>query len=172
MGRITAYSDVILTGSHNGRSNGGGLGLHTGACWSRCTIKCVTYASMKNSEDATRNGAGFDPNHLTARDVLFIVPLFFVIFIGLIFARGMFGQQGYVRWVGLAVNTAVLFGLFIWQSRTEGLRRSFWVLCATCMMIHLAVFIALTHFIEWRIGWYLLMYLEIPILNSLRRRFV
>lgn len=68
----------------------------------------------------------FDPNHLTARDVLIIVPLVLGISaVGIAFAF-LVSHEAYIKWGGLAVDTAVLFTFFVNESRQFLKNRRFW----------------------------------------------
>jgi len=59
----------------------------------------------------------FDANHLTVRDVLIIVPLVLGLSVfGIVFAF-VVSDDTYIRWGGLAVDTAVLFAYFVNVSR-------------------------------------------------------
>jgi hypothetical protein len=111
----------------------------------------------------------FDPNHLTARDVLIIVPLVLGLSVlGIVFAF-LVSDDTYIRWGGLAVDTAVLFAYFISISRQFLRSRRFWILAACLMFVHLAGWIViLMHVGEWRLAWFIAMTLELPVFLHLR----
>lgn len=114
----------------------------------------------------------FDPNHLTARDVLVLVPVivgFFALQVGLAIA---FGEQ-VLRWGGLLVNTAVIFGYFIHGSREQYRDRAFWILFLSLLIIHLTAFgIVITNAHEWKPVWFMVMIPELALFLALRDRFV
>ncbi|MDR3725561.1 MAG: hypothetical protein P4K86_00825 [Terracidiphilus sp.] len=111
----------------------------------------------------------FDPNHLTARNVLVIVPLILGISVlGVVFAF-LVSDDAYIRWGGLAVDTAVLFACFINMSRHFLRSQRFWILTVCLMSLHLAGWIVfLMHVGEWKLAWFTAMALELPILLYLR----
>ena len=113
----------------------------------------------------------FDPNHLTARDVLMIVPLVLGLLISSIVFAFLVCDDTYIRWGGLAVDTGVLFAFFISRSRRFFRRRGFWILTTGLMILHLAGWIVfLTHVEEWRLAWFTVMILELPVFLYLRDR--
>jgi hypothetical protein len=113
----------------------------------------------------------FDPSHLTARDVLIIVPLVLAVSVlGIAFAFFV-SDDAYIRWGGLALDTAVLFAYFINISRQFLRSRRFWILTACLMFVHLAGWIVfLMHVGEWRLAWFTAMVLELPIFLYVRNR--
>ncbi len=113
----------------------------------------------------------FDPNDLTTRDILIIVP----VVIGLLILCASFASsvshEVYIRWGGLALDTAILYGLFINYSRQFFRRWQFWELTALLLSVHLAGFaIVLTHVDEWKLTWFTVMALEYPVLIFFRNR--
>lgn len=113
----------------------------------------------------------FDLDNLTARDILIIVP----VVVGLLILCAVFASsvshRVYIRWGGLALDTAVLFGLFINYSRQFFRQRQFWILTAVLLAVHLTAFtIVLTHVEEWQLMWFLVMVLEYPVLVFFRNR--
>ncbi|MGA2809378.1 MAG: hypothetical protein ABSE87_14715 [Terracidiphilus sp.] len=113
----------------------------------------------------------FDPNHLTACDVLIIVPLVLgMSVLGIAFAFSV-GHDTYIRWGGLALDTAVLFAFFLNTSRQFLRRQRFWMLTVCLLPVHLAVGIVfLMHVGDWRLAWFTAMVLELPIFLHLRNR--
>jgi hypothetical protein len=113
----------------------------------------------------------FDANHLTARDVLIIVPLVLGLSVlGIVFAF-LVSDDMYIRWGGLAVDTAVLFAYFVNVSCQFIRSRRFWILTACLMLLHLAGWIVfLVHVGEWRLAWFTAMILELPVFLHLRNR--
>ena len=113
----------------------------------------------------------FDPNHLTARDVLIIVPLVLGISaVGIAFAF-LVSHEAYIKWGGLAVDTAVLFTFFVNESRQFLKNRRFWLLTACLLIAHLAGWIVfLMHVGEWKLAWFTAMILELPVFLHWRRR--
>ena len=58
-------------------------------------------------------------------------------------------------WIALAVYTAGLFWVTIWQSRTYWRRRGFWVAVAGLLVVHLLAFVAvLRDYPQWRGIWF------------------
>jgi hypothetical protein len=113
----------------------------------------------------------FDPNHLTARDVLMIVPMVLGFLILSIFLAFLVSDDAYIRWGGLAVDTGVLFAFFINESRQFLRKRRFWILTACLLSLHLAGWIFfLMHVGEWRLAWFTAMILEFPMFLYLRNR--
>jgi hypothetical protein len=113
----------------------------------------------------------FDPNALTVRDMLVIAPLV-VVFVALsIFFAFSVSDESYIKWGGLAVDTAVVFGLFLKYSQRLLRKRKFWVLTLILLTVHLAVFVLiLTHVDEWKLVWFTPMAAELPLFLLLRNR--
>lgn len=113
----------------------------------------------------------FDPNALTARDVLVIVPVVIgIAALGILFAFSV-SHEVYIRWGGLAFVTVVVFGLFINDSREFFRKSQFWVLTVLLLAVHLTAFgIVLTHIREWKLMWFMVMILEVPVLVFFRNR--
>jgi uncharacterized membrane protein YqhA len=121
----------------------------------------------------TENRKRFDLDNLRARDVLIIVPVVIGLLISCAFFASSVSHEAYIRWGGLALDTAVLFGLFINSSRQFFQQRQFWVLTVVLLAVHLAAFaIVLTHVEEWQLMWFLVMVLEYPVLVFSRNRLV
>lgn len=79
------------------------------------------------------------------------------------------GNSGVVRWGGLGVGTSIVYGGFIYYSRSFIHKGLFWVLTLTALSLHLAVFITiLLRAIEWKLPWFMIMVFEVPILLFLR----
>ncbi len=78
------------------------------------------------------------------------------------------------RWGGLIVNTAILFGYMINDSRRSWHAPTFWVLAVSMLIVHLAAFsFILVRAEEWKVIWFLVMYpIEIPVFLLLRDRIV
>lgn len=72
---------------------------------------------------------------------------------------------------GLAAYTAAIFGIFIKHSRRYFRRRRFWLLTALLLAAHLTAFvIILTRIESWRLMWFVVMVLELPVLVFLRNQ--
>jgi hypothetical protein len=83
------------------------------------------------------------------------------------------GDDGFIRWGGLAVFTLGIFGLFIGDSQKILRKGRFWVLVAILLVGHLTVFaIVLTHVEEWKLTWFMVMAIEYPLFLFLRNKFV
>lgn len=114
----------------------------------------------------------FDPNHLTARDVLILVPVIVGFSALQVVLAIMFGEQ-VLRWGGLLVNTAIAFGYFIHDSREERRRRVFWVLCIALLIVHLIGFgFVISRAQEWKPAWFMVIVPEMAIFLVLRNLFV
>ena len=99
----------------------------------------------------------FDPDHLTWPYVLGI-PAVFVISAAIGIIAGDF-----IRWGGLALYTIFIFGFFIHLSRRFFGERTFWLLTACLLAVHVAAFIAfLLRIDEWKLLWFNVMILELP----------
>lgn len=82
-------------------------------------------------------------------------------------------HDAFIRWGGLAVNTCVLFGYFIADSRRFFSRWSFWGLTIALLSLHIILFgIVLTHVGQWKLIWFMVMILEVPVLLFIRNRFL
>jgi hypothetical protein len=94
-----------------------------------------------------------------------------VVSAALVTARSDISHEALIRWGGLAVNTCVLFGYFIADSKRLFGRLLFWILTVCLLLAHLAAFGVVLHYVsEWRLVWFLVMYLEAPILVACRDR--
>jgi hypothetical protein len=89
-------------------------------------------------------------------------------------ASGPNGADQFGRWGGLAINTAILFGYMIKDSRENWNVPTFWVLTLAMLFAHLVVFtLILLHAQEWKVLWLLVMYpIEIPIFLFFRERVI
>jgi hypothetical protein len=87
-------------------------------------------------------------------------------------ASGPNGADLFGRWGGLAINTAILFGYMINDSREDWSVPVFWVLALAMLCAHVIVFtLILLHAQEWRVLWFLVMYpTEIPVFVFFRKR--
>jgi uncharacterized membrane protein len=94
-----------------------------------------------------------------------------IIAIGLV--QTEISHDSFMRWGGLAVNTSVLFGYFIVDSRILFGRMPFWALTIVLLLVHVIVFtVVLMHVSEWKLIWFTVMLLEVPVLLFLRNRFL
>jgi len=113
----------------------------------------------------------FDPNVLSVRDVLVIVPVVVALIVLIIFFGLSVSHVVYIRWGGLALATLVLFGLFINDSREFFRKWQFWVLTVLLLAVHLTAFgIVLTHVGQWKLVWFMVIILEVPVLVFFRNR--
>ena len=113
----------------------------------------------------------FDPNNLTTRDVLIIVPLVLGMLVVEIVFAFLISDDIYIRWGGLAIDTAVLFAFFIKASHQFLKTRRFWILTACLLLVHLAGWIViLIHVDEWKLVSFTVMALELPAFFYLRSR--
>jgi hypothetical protein len=103
--------------------------------------------------------------------VLYIAISFAFVAMLIVVARTGVSHDVYIRWGGLALNTSILFGYFIADSRQFFLRWQYWILTAVLLSVHLAGFIVvLTHVQEWKLIWFMVMFLEYPMLVFFRSR--
>ena len=97
--------------------------------------------------------------------VLYIAIAVAVGALAILIARTSITQDALTRWGGLAINTAVLYGYFISDSRRFFRKWQFWGLTALLLAVHLTAFaIVLTHVEEWKLMWFMVMILEYPLL--------
>jgi hypothetical protein len=114
----------------------------------------------------------FNPNDLTARDVLLVVLIVICVMALLITYAVFAGGEAYVKWAGLALHTAILFVLFIKYSRSFLRMGSFWILTVILLFIHLSVFgVILLHVAQWKLVWFSAMAFEFPVFLFLRDRY-
>ena len=113
-------------------------------------------------------------NHARLRDfALYIVIGLFVAMMAIGVAQTDVSHDGFIRWGGLAVNTCVLFGYFIADSRPLFRRWSFWGLTIALLSLHTAAFcIILTQVSQWKLVWFMAMILEVPVLLFFRNLFL
>lgn len=113
-------------------------------------------------------------SHLRSRVrdfVLYIAIGFAVVGVLIAVAQAGVSQEAYIRWGGLGFNTSILFGYFIVDSRQFFRRWQFWALTAVLLSVHLTGFIVvLAHVAEWKLLWFMVMFLEYPVLVFSRSR--
>jgi hypothetical protein len=110
-------------------------------------------------------------NGFAIRELLVVVPAVVAVLLLGAFVASSVGHDAYIRWGGLTLNTAALFGFFINYSRQFFRQRQFWVLAAVLLALHLTAFaIVLTHVEEWQLMWFSVMVLEFPVLVFSRNR--
>lgn len=113
----------------------------------------------------------FDLDNLSARDALTIALIVIGILTLGVVLNSFFGHDAYIRWGGLALDTALLFGFFVHLSRGSLRQRRFWILMLCLLAVHLVAWIALLkHVGEWRLMWFLVMVFELPVFFYLRAR--
>ncbi len=88
-----------------------------------------------------------------------------IVFVGVTFAVELkWGHEVFIKWVGLAGFSAVLFGYFIADTRLLFRRWSFWALTTILLCGHSIVLaIILTHIEQWKIIWFTGMIFELPV---------
>lgn len=112
----------------------------------------------------------FDPNHLSIRDICVLAPIILGCSLLQVVLAIVIGEQA-LRWAGLLVNTAIMFGYFTYDSREKHDDRTFWLLCLLLLSLHLMVFgfvISIAN--EWKPVWFMLMVPEFVIFVALRNR--
>jgi hypothetical protein len=113
----------------------------------------------------------FDPNGFAVRELLIIVPTVIGVFILGFFLELAAGREAFMKWGGLTFFTAAIFGIFIKHSPRYFRSRRFWLLTSLLLAAHLTAFaIILTHVETWRLTWFVVMVLELPVLVFLRNR--
>jgi hypothetical protein len=118
-----------------------------------------------------KNRPRFDPNALKLRDVLVIVPLIITCVVLLVLFSLYAGGEALVRWGGLGIITAVLFGFFVNNSRSYFHNKRFWILTAVLLILHLSIFTAvLLTAPEWKLSWFAITILELLGFLELRKR--
>ncbi len=109
----------------------------------------------------------FDPDNLSAREAVIIACGIFLVF-GLFAA---FGPDTNVKFGGLTLDSAILFGYFIHNSRKYLRYFRFWLLTASLLVIHLLLWITfLMHVEKWGLMGFSIMVFELPIFWHLRDR--
>jgi len=75
-------------------------------------------------------------------------------------------SQPFLRWGGLGLNTAILYGYVVKDSRVFWHAWGFWLATVSFLAIHLLVFIVVLQHVEhWSMLWFLIMYpVEMPTL--------
>ena len=120
-------------------------------------------------QEKAKRGWHFDPNHLTMRDILIIVPIALFVVVLFVFFRSLVSHDTYIRWGGLGLDTAVIFAFFVYYSPGVRRAREFWILTVVLLTIHLAAWIVLlSHVDEWKLAWFLVMIFELPAFFYLR----
>ncbi len=74
------------------------------------------------------------------------------------------GNEAISRWAGLIVNTAILYGYVLKESRPFWHAWGFWLALIGVLGLHTLVFILILQHVEhWSVLWFLFMYpIEIP----------
>jgi hypothetical protein len=109
-----------------------------------------------------------------ARDlVIYLAISLAVMMLAVVLARSNLSQAAISQWFGLAFYSAVLYGVFIqanWPSRRL---RQFWLVTVVAFSLHAAVFAAIVvNVTAWRPIWSAVMFLELPLLDRAKDRFV
>jgi hypothetical protein len=114
-----------------------------------------------------KNRWRFDPENLTAREALLIAFVFFLT-VGVFLAAD---HDRYVKFGGLTISTAILFGYYVHDSREYLRKRRFWMLTACLLALHLVAWITLLiHVEKWGLLWFNIMVFELPVFWYLRDR--
>lgn len=108
----------------------------------------------------------FDPDHLTWPYFL-IIPAVFVFSSAVGIIAGDF-----IRWGGLVLFTAFIFGFFINDSRRYLREKRFWMLAASLLCVHIGTFVLILMRVEkWRLPWFGIMIFELLPFLLLRNLF-
>ncbi|MDE3062706.1 MAG: hypothetical protein KGJ51_06555 [Acidobacteriota bacterium] len=111
---------------------------------------------------ASRRFWQIDPNHLTVRDVLVLIPIVLLSFALIIGLNRWIGRPDSTKWGGLVLDTGVLFLFLIYKSKDFLLRKSFWMFVTLFFAFHLAVWITfLLHVEQWGLLGFNLMAFEV-----------
>jgi hypothetical protein len=98
-----------------------------------------------------------------------LAVLFAFITVAVFFGLYVSPHDTYIRWGGLVITIAVIFGGLIRESRRFHGMTSFWMLATIFVSLNLVIFgVILTHVREWRLPWFGVMLIEIPIFITLR----
>jgi hypothetical protein len=99
------------------------------------------------------------------------LALLFAVFGIFILLRLKVGHEMYIRWGGLLLTVIVVFGLLALRSKESHRTRSFWILIAIFVALNLVVFgLILASVSEWKLPWFGIMLIEVPIFIMLRDR--
>lgn len=101
------------------------------------------------------------------KDLLLCVALSALI-IGIISAMFYAGMNPdfFIKWIGFAIMTTLLFGLFIENSGALLRKSSFWLLFTAFLVIHCSAWaVVLIHAKIWKFVWFYPMILEVLILQ-------
>lgn len=106
----------------------------------------------------------------------FILYLTIALVIGIVavaIASTKISDDGFVRWGGLLVNTVVIFGYFISDSRSSLRLPSFWAMVCLLFVAHTSAFsLVLLHVKTWKLIWFLVMYPELLLFAFVRNSFL
>jgi len=92
--------------------------------------------------------------------------------LGLIWsAKYDISDDSFAKWGGLAIFTPALFGWVIKQTRKFWQSRVFWMSLGTLLVIHVAAWIAILRSLaHWRLAWWVLTLVEVPLIGIARDR--
>lgn len=118
------------------------------------------------------DGRRADRIRARTRDFVLYVAIGIAFIAAIVFvAHRPVNHDAFIRWGGLAVNTVVLYGYFVANSRLFFRRWSFWAMTTIFLCVHLAAFgTLLVHVEEWKLIWFTVMALEYPVLAFCRNR--
>ena len=92
--------------------------------------------------------------------------------IGAVTAMFYFGMSlnFFVRWIGLAIMTALLFGVVLEDSGRLLRKGKFWFSFTSFLIVHCTAWaIILIHAKTWKFIWFYPMIIEVPLLSSIKR---
>lgn len=92
----------------------------------------------------TKSRWRFDPDDLSVPAAIVIVLGFFLV-VGCSIA---FGGKDHIKWGGLTLGTAVIFGYFVHASGKFLRRPRFWILTGALLIMHLMAWIAILNHVE------------------------
>jgi hypothetical protein len=107
--------------------------------------------------------------HPRLKDRAALIATAFVCITVLLLFRWKVGHDAYIRWGGLVLTIAVVFGTLIRKSKEFYEMKSFWILVASSIALNIVIFgIILASASEWKLPWFGIMLLEIPIFFMFR----
>jgi len=112
--------------------------------------------------------------HSTFVDLLLYVAISCVVG-GIAIALGVSGVSIRMgdQLMTLLLYTGMLFGVFIGFNRSLWIRAPFWILTSIAFMIHATAYgLIVSKDTHWRSAWSAVMFLELPVLELLKRAFV
>jgi hypothetical protein len=103
-----------------------------------------------------------------AKNLVLLVAIVGIFMAVAAFFRVEVSHDTYIRWGGLILTVTVIFGILVRRSPKFYHLTSFWILVAIFVSLNLVAFGALvTSVLDWRLPWFGLMLIEVPVFISL-----